>query len=109
MVIFWKPEPRFSIRSSWVKTSAMMGLRRLDGTLAFVEVRGKKVEKHSSSPVILKRFSSKEISFACITFHFVDDTHMVSPRYLEDHLEIFSILLKNWDLEIFSILLTISN
>lgn len=31
---------------------------------------------------------------------------MVSPRYLEDHLEIFSILLKNWDLEIFSILLT---
>lgn len=31
---------------------------------------------------------------------------MVSPRYLEDHLKIFSILLKNCGLEIFSILLT---
>ena len=34
---------------------------------------------------------------------------MVGPRYIENDLENFSILLKNWALEIFSILLTISN
>ena len=33
----------------------------------------------------------------------------MGPRYIEDDLENYSILLKNWALEIFSILLTISN